>query len=580
MRRLRDALRSVLRFVITDPVRQGSPQPAKWPWIGRLLGLLVAAMCVVALLFIIFAGQIRASSDMLLVGPDRYLPATAMPLLGAGIFLSMTLLQTAALHVAWPLRILALISIAGMISGSLFNSNLLGAWIAIGGFIGLVLLHLIRIGKGFSALELVCVAVLVFAITQVPFFLTLPSAQIGFDLRGFMISMQLDLLGTLAVPGLIMAGTALTQISVTFGKSVAGVASRKLRTHTLTVIAVLLLVFVTGQVLATVVGEPRAAIGRQLIWSLVILATALLIAAPFVVRARRTGSPEELQPGALTDRFNAYWFLVAAGSMLVFLPSYSVIGLREGLRWHEISIPGWADALAGLVNSPYTATGARVAVGLIGLAFAWHQARRGRWLGAVLFATFLTPSLTWLISQLNRNAEWSHAAATRDVWLLLAVIVTAFYLVARDKLNGPRLTALLSALAIMAVYPFRQILSDPISYLLGSVALAALIFGLIWRALTEGDFTRRGSKAFPLPSRVLLFLANLVFAATALARGALTRSAGQLMDPSQWEWLGDVRFAEPLYLSAVLIALATAWLGPGWFTPAPSRPAMMQAVRS
>ena len=36
-----------------------------------------------------------------------------------------------------------------------------------------------------------------------------------------------------------------------------------------------------------------------------------------------------------------------------------------------------------------------------------------------------------------------------------------------------------------------------------------ILFGLTWRILTDAQFTRTGSRHFPQPTRVLLFLASL-----------------------------------------------------------------------
>lgn len=574
MRRIKDALASVVRFVILDPIREGSPQPMRWPWIGRLLGILVAAITLVALFYITFAGRIRGGSELLETGPDTYLPVVAMPLLGIGVFISITLLQTAALHVAWPLRLLALISLVGMVAIAFLISGGTAQWVAVGGFVGLVLLHLLRRGRGFTYLELVVVAILVFAITQVPIHFAATSADFGFDMRGRTIMMQLDQLNILAAPALIMAGTALTQISVSVGEGAAKVAARKLQPSTLTIMVAILLSVLSWQVISAVLGEPRAGLSRQFLWSFVILAFAILIAAPFVLRARRLGYAE-LGPGILSQRFGDIWFLVAAGSMLMFLPSFAMISVNAALTVNGIPVPQWASWLQAMTEHPYSTIVSRVSVAVIGLVVAWRRASRGRWLEGILLAAFLTPSLMLLLAQINPAAEWSHTPAARDAWLLVGIVLTTVYLAARGQLAGPRLASLLTAVAVMLVYPFRHILADPISYLLGSVAIAALIFGLVWRTLTEASFTRRGTKGLPQATRVLLFLANLVFASTALARGALTRGRGTMSDPAQWEWLGDVRFAEPLYISAVGLSLFAALVGPKWFTsraaPVPSR---------
>ncbi len=572
MKRPLGALRALLRFVVLDPVGEGSPQPRRWPWSLRLVGAVVLVVCLAALVHIIAAGSIRAASPLLVAGPDTYLPELGLPLLGTGIFLSLTLLHTAALHVAWPLRLIAMLSMVGVVAGAFMQPELPPAMIAATGFILLLFLHVARIGRPYAPVEMVLVGVIVFAITQAPLLWPSDAVALGYDMRGFVINSQLDQLVLLATPALVMAGTALTQLGVSVGEGAAGVAARRVPEGALVVGLVALLGLQTWLVLRGVMVELPSTLGPQLMWSFVILAGAVLVATPFVRRARRAPGAGELSPGALVDRFGETWFLVAAGSMLVFLPPIVMITVNAALRWHEIDIPAWASAIQSIANSPWSTSGSRAVVATIGLVIAWRQARRGKWLLAALLAAFLMPSLTWLVAQAIPGAQWAHATATRDVWLLVAIIVTALWLVRTEQLSGARLVALLTAITIMAIHPLRAFISDPISHVLGSIALAALVFGLVWRVLTEGSFTRGASTGLPQPTRVLLFLANSLFAFTALARAALTRATGGMMDPAQWEWLGDARFAEPLYLCAVLVPLAVAWLSPAWFAMPPPSP--------
>lgn len=573
MKRVTEALGALLRFVVLDPVGEGSPQPRRWPWSLRMVGAVVLVLCLAALTHIIAAGAIRGASPMLVVGPDTYLPEMALPLLGAGVFLSLTLMHTAALHVGWPLRLIALVSMAGVVAGAFVQPELPPAMIAATGFILLLFLHVARIGRPYAPVELVLVGLIVFTITQAPLLWPSRAAVLGYDMRGFVIGSQLDQLNLLAVPALVMAGTALTQLGVTVGEGAVKVAARRLPHDLLLAGFMVLLALVTWLVLRQVAGELPSTLVPQLVWSLVILAGAVLVTVPFVRRARRgPAAPGELEPGALADRFGATWFLVAAGSMLFFLLPIAMITINAALRWHEIAIPAWTAAIEALANNPWSNSGSRAAVAVIGLAVAWRQARRGTWLLAALLAGFLMPSLTWLVAQFLPSAQWAHATTTRDLWLLVAILVTALRLVARNQLHGARLVALLTAVVIMAVHPLRAFISDPISHLLGSIAVAALVFGLVWRVLTEGSFTRNSSRGLPQPARILLFLANALFAFTALARAALTRATGGMMDPAMWEWLGDARFAEPLYLAAILVPVAVAWFSPSWFAMPPPAP--------
>jgi hypothetical protein len=84
-----------------------------------------------------------------------------------------------------------------------------------------------------------------------------------------------------------------------------------------------------------------------------------------------------------------------------------------------------------------------------------------------------------------------------------------------------------------------------------------LVFGLAWRVFTEAQVTYHSSKRYPQSTRVLLFLANTLFATTGVAFVTLTRGLGTDADPSLWGTLGDSTLGEPLYLTGLIAGL---WL--------------------
>lgn len=60
-----------------------------------------------------------------------------------------------------------------------------------------------------------------------------------------------------------------------------------------------------------------------------------------------------------------------------------------------------------------------------------------------------------------------------------------------------------------------------------------------------------------LPTRVLLFLANALFATTGVAFVALSRGLGTNADPTVWAELGDATLGDPLYVAGLVAGL---WL--------------------
>ena len=120
-----------------------------------------------------------------------------------------------------------------------------------------------------------------------------------------------------------------------------------------------------------------------------------------------------------------------------------------------------------------------------------------------------------------------------------------------------------AGLVLCLVYPHRAILDDPISALLGFSGIAAVLFGLIWRVLTEGDITQEGTPKWPVPARVLLFCASALFGVTSTAYTALSRGSGPAsLDITVYAEGGDWLLGTPLFLTAVIGCLAIA-VAPG-----------------
>ncbi len=79
----------------------------------------------------------------------------------------------------------------------------------------------------------------------------------------------------------------------------------------------------------------------------------------------------------------------------------------------------------------------------------------------------------------------------------------------------------------------------------GGVATLGLLLPLLWRILTEGgEWTRAGSRVFPLGSRVLLYAAYTLLAVTLVAYNALA-STSSMLDPNTLQELGDFLLGTP-----------------------------------
>lgn len=99
-----------------------------------------------------------------------------------------------------------------------------------------------------------------------------------------------------------------------------------------------------------------------------------------------------------------------------------------------------------------------------------------------------------------------------------------------------------------------------------------LVFGLTWRVFTDAGFTRAGSRRLPQPTRILLFLANSLFAVTSIAYLALTRGIGTYVDTTLWARSGELVLGDPLFVVALAAGMWLLAAGPPSLrTPAPDQ---------
>ncbi|MDQ4137733.1 MAG: hypothetical protein M3116_02650, partial [Actinomycetota bacterium] len=81
-----------------------------------------------------------------------------------------------------------------------------------------------------------------------------------------------------------------------------------------------------------------------------------------------------------------------------------------------------------------------------------------------------------------------------------------------------------------------------------------ILLGFVWGFVAGAEPTRSGSPAYPVPARVLLFLANNVFGVTALAFAALARDLDVVIDLDQFAGAGDLLLGTALIV-VVVVAL-------------------------
>src|SRR5699024_777386 len=120
---------------------------------------------------------------------------------------------------------------------------------------------------------------------------------------GMVLTTQMQFVWMLAVPALLAAGTALTQVAVTSGEAVGTVASRRLGPLGMQALIGVLVLWRCWVSVTDFAGTTPDLWLPDLFGTLLALALAAALAAPFVVRARKVPDRERAETGALADSF-------------------------------------------------------------------------------------------------------------------------------------------------------------------------------------------------------------------------------------------------------------------------------------
>jgi hypothetical protein len=544
------AVRDVLRITFVIPVREGRPHPSAWPRGLRELGTATAAIFVLLGLAIMFATPLRQWGDLELtpIAPIG-VPQIAMPLLLTGVILSMAMICTAALHTSWWLRIMLL-----MIGGSAVAFFSAQAWfnplylaISLLAYLGLIGFAIGRSFHSYAWWEFPVVALILMVATFVPWLqASTTSAFAPTALNGALLSLQ-----DLILPAVMVAGSAPAQIVVTGAQAAA---DRPLHRG----------LFWTGFGIAVVwlgIATALAVGGPELSWASV-GASAVVLAVVGItvgVLVRRAGVPVPPSPETYPEVWGRWLYPIAAAVaavVVVALPVAITVAVAQRLGAAELAAVLQTGLNAFNDNNPAAIW--RGVLGTIGMVLAWRLSARDRLSEAVALGTFSVLVLAYTFGQVPGLAVLLDRTPTAIGVLAAAIaLIAAVVLATRRRLDRPRAVGVLTVVLLAVLYPHRDLIENPAGVLLALTPAVLLIFGLAWRVFTEAEFTYTGSRTYPQSTRVLLFLANTLFATTGVAYVALGRAAGTDLDPSGWSVLGDTVLGEPLYVAGLATGL---WL--------------------
>ncbi len=592
VRRIGAALTRFWSGLISTPIRDGRLRDTGWPAGLRPVVVVGVVAFSLAVLLILLAPAIRAASPLSVsVGATVLsLPRLVLPTIFWLIILSIALVQSAALHlrartavVLTGMTVLVLLFLGSLDLGADGEGGLgvtPGKVVSIVAALALVVLTVVRHRRGFAWWEFPAVLALVATAAIVALGRSAEqSAAFGLDFGPPTASLVMSSIGQLAVPAALAAGVAVAEFAITAATAAVG-ALQKAPTPAaestdapaaaapptslppaVRAVPVLLLVAfllvaawrVAELLLALLLGVGANVDPGDLPLSAAIVGVIALL---WWVLARARGD-SAARISTVMSHLDSVAFPVAVALTVTLAPVVALLLLVQVLNaWGlDPAATGGALVLADALRSSLALAVVRLGVGLGLIVLAVLLARRGR-RGApeLLAAIGVLAILSAAPSVLESRLPWSSPALA--VVVALTTIVLAVALAARRRLTARRLALLLTALLLSAAAAWRDVLADPLSAVIGASGLALVLFGFVWGFLTDADITHGDSRAYPRPTRVLLFLANAVFGVTVLAYGALARSVDAGIDLDAFAQFGDQLLGTAVILAAVMAVWA------------------------
>jgi hypothetical protein len=584
VRRIGTALARFWSGLISTPIRDGRLRDTGWPAGLRPVVIVGVVAFSVAVLLILLAPAIRSAAPLsVTVGATVLsLPRLVLPTIFWLIILSIALVQSAALHlrarttvVLTGMTVLVLLFLGSLDLGADGTGGVgvtPGKVVSIVVAVALVTLTVVRHRRGFAWWEFPLVLALVAAAAIVALGRSAQqSAAFGLDFGPPTASLVMSSIGQLAVPAALAAGVAVAEFAITASTAAVGALQKApapasaptsppvpaaVRAVPVLLLVAFLLVAawrVAELVLALLLDVGAALDPRDLPLSAAIVGVVALL---WWALARARGD-SAARISTVMSHLDTVAFPVAVALTVTLAPVVALLLFVQVLTaWGVDPVAtGGALVLADALRSSLALAVVRLGVGLGLIVLAVLLARRGRRGSPELLAAIgVMAILSAAPSVLESRLPWSSPALA--VVVALATIMLAIVLAARRRLAARPLALLLTALLLSAAAAWRDVLADPLSAVIGASGLALVLFGFVWGFLTDADVTHGDSRAYPRPTRVLLFLANAVFGVTVLAYGALARSVDAGIDLDAFAQFGDELLGTAVILAAVMAVWA------------------------
>lgn len=546
---------AVLRQVVLDPFNGGRLGLRELPVGLRAVATITLAVIVIFLVLMLGAGLWTELLPTVATDLDISYPLGAIQFVAAGVVLAVSLIFVATVHLRGILRwagwaATSLVLILG--TASMLVVSILFAVVPLGGVTVLLLVMVRRRRRDFHLGELAVTMFVFSSCWSTTWFLYQLVAAGG---PTFVVSGLVRFLIPFIAPLACLAGVALAEIAT----SVA-----------------------TGTVTALQEEAPRL----RWWWVLGALAVAVLV-------ANGLADPSDVEVGwsaLMVGLCMGGWFgigvLGRGGRALVPVSSYQPEVLWDGFRttlWTLAVLLSLQALVVGVINIAIVALTPFLSSDTIASFILTRTALNGQWGSVARSLLVAVVCLVGVVVQLRRGRTvfarllWVVAVVTSMVvfdsarqpysagWSVqglvsvLAVVVlgVGVWLLHHARLTRTGAVALASALAVTLLFPVRELISDPVTAVLGTGLASVLLLSAIWQLLTEGGPTRRHSRAFPREARLLFFLGYQLLWVITAAVIVLTRE-GKFGDVLLSVELGDQVFGTTLLLASVLGLLTVA----------------------
>ncbi len=511
----------LFRRVLVDPVRSGRLRGRGWPnglrpAIGIGLGLYVLAV-VLALVAVPVRRALPPGDSAFGISPQLF------PIMIMLTLVLLSLICAASLHAPWYLRLVGLLAptvfTLGFARFADRPDQLLWpavALLALIGFSGW------RWTRRYAWWEFPALLLLTGAGTLGLLWAVIrPALNRGSLDVSFETVVALMAVGVFALPFTVVSGAALAEVALSSASWLVELISRRISLRALGVL-VGLLVPVSVLIIAvrwwtTIVPPLPKLIGLSLGGAVVGLTWFGWLVVDSLMD-RRERSAGLLAGDTRLAQLPAPFRTLSLGLGVALVAPFMINWCWSRAEWglwpvlHAAGLdyrPGALTERLGWSGDPLTAGFAlTLVVGLVITAVAVRRRRRG------LAELAIVASVLCLIRLLTM-LEVPFVAVSLDdlatVVIMVTVVATLGWAV-RRRLTPVRLEAVALALVLGLAVALRELVADPLGWLLGSTGGALMIIGLVWGLLTGGAEANRDSPRFPRPARALALIGYFAIA--------------------------------------------------------------------